>query len=145
MMPKNFKTDDIINGIVKMKVEKGASNKTILDFLQDDLGYKQTYSYELLGLARKRIQEIWDKNAEAHLEEAKGQLEDMLESSIRQKNMKLALEIRKEINKLMGLYGAEKIDITSNGKEITEIKLIQIKSKDDLKDERTDDKTDTSI
>ena len=144
-MPKNFKTDDIINGIVKMKVEKGASNKTILDFLQDDLGYKQTYSYELLGLARKRIQEIWDKNAEAHLEEAKGQLEDMLESSIRQKNMKLALEIRKEINKLMGLYGAEKIDITSNGKEITEIKLIQIKSKDDLKDERTDDKTDTSI
>lgn len=145
MMPKNFKTDDIINGIVKMKVEKGASNKTILDFLQDDLGYKQTYSYELLGLARKRIQEIWDKNAEAHLEEAKGQLEDMLENSIRQKNMKLALEIRKEINKLMGLYGAEKIDITSNGKEITEIKLIQIKSKDDLKDGGTDDKTDTSI
>jgi hypothetical protein len=145
MMPKNFKTDDIINGIVKMKVEKGASNKTILDFLQDDLGYKQTYSYELLGLARKRIQEIWDKNAEAHLEEAKGQLEDMLENSIRQKNMKLALDIRKEINKLMGLYAAEKIDITSGGKEITEIKLIQIKSKDDLKDERTDDKTDTSI
>jgi hypothetical protein len=127
-----------------MKVEKGASNKTILDFLQNDLGYKQTYSYELLGLARKRIQEIWDKNAEAHLEEAKGQLEDMLESSIRQKNMKLALEIRKEINKLMGLYAAEKIDITSGGKEITEIKLIQIKSKEDL-DGGTDDKADTSI
>lgn len=134
-MPKNFKTDDIINGIVKMKVEKGASNKTILDFLQNDLGYKQTYSYELLGLARKRIQEIWDKNAEAHLEEAKGQLEDMLESSIRQKNMKLALEIRKEINKLMGLYAAEKIDITSGGKEITEIKLIQINKKEDINKE----------
>jgi hypothetical protein len=144
-MPKNFKTDDIVNGIVKMKVEKGASNKTILDFLQNDLGYKQTYSYELLGLARKRIQEIWDKNAEAHLEEAKGQLEDMLENSIRQKNMKLALDIRKEINKLMGLYAAEKIDITSGGKEITEIKLIQIKSKEDLKDGGTDDKADTSI
>jgi hypothetical protein len=128
-----------------MKVEKGASNKTILDFLQNDLGYKQTYSYELLGLARKRIQEIWDKNAEAHLEEAKGQLEDMLENSIRQKNMKLALDIRKEINKLMGLYAAEKIDITSGGKEITEIKLIQIKSKEDLKDGGTDDKADTSI
>ena len=144
-MPKNFKTDDIVNGIVKMKVEKGASNKTILDFLQNDLGYKQTYSYELLGLARKRIQEIWDKNAEAHLEEAKGQLEDMLENSIRQKNMKLALDIRKEINKLMGLYAAEKIDITSGGKEITEIKLIQIKSKEDLEDGGTDDKADTSI
>jgi hypothetical protein len=144
-MPKQIKTEDLINGIVKMRVENGASNKTILDFLQNDLGYGQSYSYEIIREARKRIQEIWDRNAEAHLEESKGQLEELYENAIRKKDMKLALQVRQELNKLMGLYSPDKLDITSNGKEITEIKLIQIKSKEDLKDGRTDDKTDTSI
>jgi hypothetical protein len=144
-MPKQIKTEDLVNGIVKMRVENGASNKTILDFLQNDLGYGQSYSYEIIREARKRIQEIWDRNAEAHLEESKGQLEELYENAIRKKDMKLALQVRQELNKLMGLYSPDKLDITSNGKEITEIKLIQIKSKEDLKDGGTDDKTDTSI
>jgi hypothetical protein len=144
-MPKQVKTEDLINGIVKMRVENGASNKTILDFLQNDLGYGQSYAYEVIREARKRIQEIWDRNAEAHLEESKGQLEELYENAIRKKDMKLALQVRQELNKLMGLYSPDKLDITSNGKEITEIKLIQIKSKEDLKDGGTDDKTDTSI
>jgi hypothetical protein len=111
-MPKQYKTDELINAIVKMRVENGATNKTILDFLQNDLGYKTTYSYELLKQARSRIQEIWDKNAEAHLEESKGQLEELYETAIRQNNYKLALQVRQEINKLMGLYAAEKVDLT---------------------------------
>jgi hypothetical protein len=111
-MPKQIKTEDLVNNIVKMKVEKGASNKTILDFLQNDLEYGQTYAYEILKAARKRIQEIWDKNAEAHLEESKGQLEELYEEAIRNKNMKLALQIRQELNRLMGLYAAEKIELS---------------------------------
>lgn len=117
-MPKLVKTEDLINSIVKMKVEKGASNKTILEFLQDDLEYGQSYAYEILREARKRIQEIWDKNAEAHLEESKGQLEELYEEAIRTKNGKLALEIRKEMNKLMGLYAAEKIELSGEIKGI---------------------------
>jgi len=111
-MSKLYKTDDIINSIVRMKVEKGASNKTILEFLQNDLGYKNSMAYDLLRDARKRIQLIWDKNYEAHLEESKGQLEEMLEKAFKDKNMKLALAIRQELNKMMGLYQAEKVDIT---------------------------------
>jgi len=111
-MPKQVKTEDLINGIVKMKVENGASNKTILDFLMNDLGYGQSYAYEMIKEARKKIQEIWDKNAEAHLEEAKGQLEEMYEIAIKKKEYKLALQIRQELNKLMGLYEAEKINLT---------------------------------
>jgi hypothetical protein len=40
---------------------------------------------------------------------------------------------------------SDSLDITSGGKEITEIKLIQIKNKEDLEDGGIDDKTDTSI
>lgn len=111
-MPRNIKTEDLINSIVKMKVQDGASNKTILDFLQNDLEYKTTYSYELIREARKRIQEIWDKNAKYNMEESKAQLEELYESAIKEKNKKLALEIRKELNKLMGLYSPEKIELS---------------------------------
>jgi hypothetical protein len=111
-MPKQYKIDDLINGIVKMKVENAASNKTILDFLMNDLGYKQSTAYQFMKQARLRIQEIWDKNAESHLEESKAQLEELMETAVRQKNYKLALNIRQELNKLMGLYAAEKIDFS---------------------------------
>lgn len=127
-MPKQIKTEDLVNGVVKMRVENGASNKTILDFLQNDLGYGQSYAYEILREARKKIQEIWDKNAEAHLEESKGQLEELYEVAIRRKDMKLALQIRQELNKLMGLYSPDKVDITSNGQTISEIKIIEIRN-----------------
>lgn len=111
-MPKQIKTEELINGLVKMKVEKGATNKTMLDFLMNDMGYGQSYSYEVMREARKKIQEIWDKNAEGHLEESKAQLEEMYERAYSKKDYKLALQIRQELNKLMGLYSAEKIDIT---------------------------------
>jgi len=111
-MPKQYKTEDLVNSVVKMKVEKGASNKTILDFLQNDLGYKETMSYLILKSARNKIQQIWDKNAEAHLEEAKAHLEELLERAFKDKNYKLALAVRQEMNKLMGLYQAEKIDLS---------------------------------
>jgi hypothetical protein len=127
-MPKQIKTEDLVNGVVKMKVENGASNKTILDFLMNNLGYGQSYSYEVMREARKKIQEIWDKNAEAHLEEAKAHLEELYENAIRKKDMKLALQVRQELNKLMGLYSPEKLDITSNGQTISEIKIIEIRN-----------------
>jgi hypothetical protein len=127
-MPKQIKTEDLVNGVVKMKVEKGASNKTILDFLMNNLGYGQSYAYEVMREARKKIQEIWDKNAEAHLEEAKAHLEELYENAIRKKDMKLALQVRQELNKLMGLYSPEKLDITSNGQTISEIKIIEIRN-----------------
>ena len=111
-MPKQIKTEELINGLVKMKVENGATNKTMLDFLMNDMGYGQSYSYEVMREAGKRIQEIWDKNAEGHLEESKAQLEEMYERAYSKKDYKLALQIRQELNKLMGLYSAEKIDIT---------------------------------
>jgi hypothetical protein len=129
-MPKELKTIDLINSIVSMKVEKGASNKTILDFLQNDLEYGQTYAYEILREARKKIQEIWDKNAEAHLEESKGQLEELYEDAIRNKNGKLALEIRKEMNRLMGLYAAEKIELSGELKAIN-INIIKTDNTDE--------------
>ena len=56
----------------------------------------------------------------------------MLERSYQKGDYKLSYNIRQEINKLTGLYAAQKVDITSAGEPITEIKLIQINKKEDL-------------
>jgi hypothetical protein len=123
-----YKKEDIIDAIVKMRIEKGASTKTILqNFLMGELGYKQSYSYDLLQEARTKIVDLYSSKNEELAKEALGQLESMYEDAIKQKNMKLALEIRKEISKLTGLYAADKIDITTGGDKITDINIKIIK------------------
>lgn len=122
-----WKKEDILDAIVKMRIERGSSTKTILkDFLMGELGFKQSYSYELLREARERIRDLYQTQNEALANEAMGHLESLYEDAIKSGNRKLALEIIKEKNKLTGLYPESRLDITSAGKEITEIKLIQI-------------------
>jgi hypothetical protein len=108
-----YKKEDIIDAIVKMRIEKGASSKTIIqEFLMEQLGYKISYSYTLYGEARQKIVELYNTQNSELANEALGQLESMLEDALKAKNMKLALEIRKEISKLTGLYAAQKIDVS---------------------------------
>lgn len=127
-----WKKEDIINAIVKMRTEKMATTKTILDFLIKDLGYGQSYAYELIKDSRSKIIELYNNDNISRVEEAIGQLEAMLERAYQKGDYKLSYNIRQEISKLTGLYAADKIDITSGGKEITEIKLTQIIKKEDL-------------
>lgn len=122
-----WKKEDILDAIVKMRIERGSSTKTILkDFLMGELKFKQSYSYDLLREARERIRDLYQTQNESLANEAMGHLESLYEDAIKSGNRKLALEIIKEKNKLTGLYPESKLDITSAGKEITEIKLIQI-------------------
>jgi hypothetical protein len=108
-----YKKEDIIDAIVKMRIEKGASSKTIIqEFLMEQLGYKISYSYTLYQEARQKIVELYNTQNSELANEALGQLESMLEDALKAKNMKLALEIRKEISKLTGLYAAQKIDVS---------------------------------
>jgi len=108
-----YKRQDILDAIIKMRIEKGASTKTIVeDFLQKELGYKQSYAYTLLKEAREKITEIYKSTNENIINEQVGRLEAQYEKAIKQGNSKLALQVLQEINKLMGLYASEKIDIT---------------------------------
>ena len=114
-----YKKEDIIDSIIKMRTQDMAATKTIIkDYLMGQLGYGQTYSYELLKEARKKIIEYYDASNEASLEEAIGQLEEMAENAKSQRNYKLAFNIRQELSKIQGHY-KDKIDITTNGQSIS--------------------------
>ena len=58
-------------------------------------------------------------------------MESLYEDAITNKEKKLALEIRKEINKLTGLYAAEKIDIRGSVDNKIIIEIIKNKDKDE--------------
>ena len=54
-----------------------ASTKSCLNFLQSEVGYGQTYSYEILKQAQQRIREIYKETNESSIEEAIMQMEDL--------------------------------------------------------------------
>lgn len=106
----DWKKEDIINAIITMRTERMATTKTILDFLMNDIGYGQTYAYQLIKESREKIIEIYDSNNVNKIEESIGQLETMLERSYARGDYKLSYNIRQEINKLLGLYAAQKVE-----------------------------------
>jgi len=123
-----YKKEDIINSIISMRVEKMATTKTILDFLINELGYGQTYAYELISESRDKIVEIYNQKNGPKVEEAVAQLEAMLEGASTRKDYKLAFNIRQDISKLKGLY-VDRVelsgDLTHHIPDV--IKLIEVK------------------
>lgn len=111
----------IINALVKMRIEKFASQRTMLDFLTIQLGYKRTYAYELLDLARKRIGEIFKEEHEDSYDAAVGRLQEIIETA---SSDKLRLEATKELHRLQGLYKPQRVDITSGGEKLEGFKII---------------------
>jgi hypothetical protein len=101
--------------LVKMRIEKFATTKTMLDFLMNQLNYGQTYAYELIKLSKIRINHIFKEEHDESFHNAIGRLEEIIETT---KNEKTKLEAQKEMNKLLGLHKPQRVDVTSNGKDI---------------------------
>ena len=118
---KDFSKEDIIMSLVKMRVEKFATTKTMLDFLMREVGYAQTCSYELIKISKTRINEIFREEHEESFHNAMARLEEIIEST---KNEKTRLEAQKELNKLLGLHKPQKVDVTSNGKDISVSEIV---------------------
>ena len=129
---KKYDREYLVAKIAMMRI-KGKSTHTILEFLMESVGMSRKIAYDVLQDAQKYIMQQTSEDIKVALAESIHRLEEIYEGG----NDKVRLDVIKEINKLRGLYAAEKVDITSGGKEITEIKLIQIKSKDEL--DGTDD------
>ena len=124
---KAYDREYLVSQVAMMRI-KGSSTHTILDFLMVELEMSRKVAYAILLDAQNYIMDQTNNDIDVAFTEAINRLENIYEHS----DNKLKLETQKEINKLRGLYAAQKVDITSNGKEITEIKLIQINKKDDI-------------
>lgn len=128
--------EDIIAAVIKMRLESMASVKTIIDFLMNDLGYSKTQSYEYLKWAREEIKEQYDLMNPSKIEEAIGQYEEALERARSAKDWRLWNDLKKEMNKIQGVYAEKKVDITSNGKDVSinEVVIKIVKGDDEVRD-----------
>jgi hypothetical protein len=124
---KKYDREYLVAKIAMMRI-KGKSTHTILEFLMETVGMSRKIAYEVLQDAQKYIMEQTNEDTKVAFAEAISRLEELYESG----NDKIKLDVIKEINKLRGLYATQKIDITSGGEAITEIKLIQVNKKEDL-------------
>lgn len=118
-----FKRNDIIDSIIKMRIEKGCTRLTILEFLKNDLGYSQPYAYELIRDANVEFNQRAIQNFGEDLKEDIERFERLYEKSILDKNYREAREVLKEIAKLKGHY-TERLQIDGNvNHNISVIKL----------------------
>ncbi len=124
---KKYDREYLVAKIAMMRI-RGKSTHTILEFLMETIGMSRKIAYEILQSAQEYIMEQTNEDTKVAFAEAIQRLEILYEDG----DNKTKLDVLKELNKLRGLYAAAKVDITSGGEVITEIKLIQIKSKDDL-------------
>ena len=124
---KKYDREYLVAKIAMMRI-KGKSTHSILEFLMETVGMSRKIAYDVLQDAQKYIMEQTNEDTKVAFAEAIHRLEELYENG----TDKVRLDVLKEMNKLRGLYAAQKVDITSAGEAITEIKLIQVNKKEDL-------------
>lgn len=118
-----FKKNDIIESIIRMRLEGHKARTTIMRWLIKELGYSQSYSYELIRDAAKEFEQRAVINFGEDLKEDIERFEIMYEKAMKANNMKEARECLKEISKLKGHY-KERVELS--GSVDTTIKVIKL-------------------
>ncbi len=104
-----YKKQDLINMIVDMTLEgtpQEEIKQTIIGY-----GYSASYYYEVSKSAKPLIKEALVNIIESKFEETIVEMERQYNLALLEKDRKLALEIRKEINKISGLH---QVNIVAN-------------------------------
>lgn len=99
-----LKKDDIIRKIIDMRLIEGKSTRSILKYLEDDLGYGHTQKYQYLKWARERIKEEFDATSPEAINEAIGQYEEVMEKVLSEGEYTVWNNMARELNKMKGLY-----------------------------------------
>jgi hypothetical protein len=133
-----YKKIDLINKIVQMSCN-GISQPEVIQWLQSEGECQISYTYELLREAKPIILDTLRDISKDRLETTIRELEQMYLDAKLSDDKKLALDIKKEINKIAGLHN-QKIDITTGGEKLNQISVIKLieykKNEDDDKTEK---------
>jgi hypothetical protein len=113
---KKYDREFLVSKVAMMRV-KGKSTHTILEFLMEEVGMSRKIAYEILKDAQTYIMEQTNEDMRVAFVEAINRLEDLYENG----DSKLRLDTQKELNKLRGLYAAQKLEVSGLENIIVEI------------------------
>ena len=117
-----YKREELIQKIYDMRIKEHKTVSTCIEYLKS-LGYKRSTCFEIVAATRDKITKIHNDNNKNVLEHSIEDMEKMLEQAVDRGDHKLALEYRKELNRIQGLY-IERINHTGNvDTKVTIIKL----------------------
>lgn len=125
----SFKRNDIIDQIIRLRIKEGYTRLSILEFLSKELGYSLSFSYALYADASKEIDQRSIQNFGKDLKEDIERFENLYQKAMKDKNMKEAREVLKEISKLKGHY-VERVEL--NGQIDHNVKVIKLNGPDDM-------------
>ncbi len=114
----NLTKEELIEKLIEMRLTESMSKPSMIKYLKQDLGYGTTQAYEYYNWMNEAISEAYHSQNQNVAVEAITQLEFAMEYAKTTGNHKLWLEIRKELNKICGLY-IEKSEITTKILNIT--------------------------
>jgi hypothetical protein len=113
---KKYDREFLVSKVAMMRI-KGKSTHTILEFLMEQVGMSRKIAYEILKDAQTYIMEQTSEDMKIAFVEAINRLETLYEEG----DGKLRLEVQKELNKLRGLYAAQKLEVSGLENIIVEI------------------------
>jgi CHAD domain-containing protein len=130
MRGPTYDREFLTNKIAMMRI-KGKSTRFLIEFLQEKVGMGQTTAYEVLRDSQKIVTQMQEKDIEDAYADAIARLDELYEET---PDRRVRLQIQQELNKLQGLYKPNKVDVTTNGKDlqINEIVVKFVDSKKDL-------------
>lgn len=127
MRGKTFDRELLVQKIALLRVE-GKSTHFIMEFLKEEIKMGQTTAYEVIKEAQDYIVNMTSTDFQKAYSEAIQQIERKMDSV---SDKKTWLSYRSELNKLQGLYAAQKIE-HSGQVGITGIDVQIITTKADL-------------
>lgn len=128
MTPKGnrhtYSKNDLIDLLIDMRINQGKTRLQIFEFLTKELGNADSTAYEYIRLAREETDRRAVQNFGEDIKEDIERWESDRDAAILRGDHKLAKECLVEIGKLKGHY-VERQDVTSAGKELTQITLVR--------------------
>ena len=110
---------DILDDLFNLKIKRGYTEYQLKEYLMSP-----PYNYSLrntqlyLKMLREHIVDVVRDDKEYYMATTMEQLDRIYQDLLREGNKKLALEYKKEINKMIGIYPTQKVDVTSNGESV---------------------------
>lgn len=102
-MAKIPELDVVLDEIIEMRYNQMYSTNNLVKYLMEKYDLKQSRSYELVREARKKVGDVYDKTNVSVAEDSINKMESLQMMAYKDGNYKLALEIQKELNKVLEL------------------------------------------
>lgn len=100
----SYKTKDVIDAIMKLRIEKGLSRPSILEWLINEMKLTKNNAQRVLNEANKKFDEIAIQRFGNDIKEDIERFEALYEKAVKNNETREAREILKEISKLKGHY-----------------------------------------